>query len=215
MWANERRRYIASFFFDWDFAKAYITVRSQVVLWRLRSPASRLFPQPFVRAHIKENIKALCYWPLWGESTGDQLIPLAKGQQRGKCFHLMTSSCKWKTLAYLKTSMTPHQDFIATVLQAFWVDYWKTYMQYMNLHFIAYRDIEFVLIFILNCKEENDITNFEFREQLCIYLHIKEWDVIYLSCKMMGRNYASMPYLQRPLSCAAVEVSAWISNHIS
>ena len=29
---------------------------------------------------------------LWGELTGDRWIPLTKGQWRGKCFHLMTSS---------------------------------------------------------------------------------------------------------------------------
>ena len=32
------------------------------------------------------------HWPLWGESTVDQCIPLTKGQKRGKCFHLMTLS---------------------------------------------------------------------------------------------------------------------------
>ena len=30
---------------------------------------------------------------LWGESTGERWIPLTRGQLRGKCFHLMTSSC--------------------------------------------------------------------------------------------------------------------------
>ena len=34
----------------------------------------------FVRVQIKENIKAPCHWPLWGESTGDRQIPLTKGQ---------------------------------------------------------------------------------------------------------------------------------------
>ena len=33
--------------------------------WRLKSPASRLFAQPFVQAQTK----ALLHWPLWGEST--------------------------------------------------------------------------------------------------------------------------------------------------
>ena len=42
---------------------------------------------------IEENIKALRHWPLWGKSTGDQWIPITKGQWRGKCFHLMKSSC--------------------------------------------------------------------------------------------------------------------------
>ena len=35
---------------------------------------------PFLNrlAQIKENIKALRHWPLWGESTGDRWIPLKK-----------------------------------------------------------------------------------------------------------------------------------------
>ena len=45
---------------------------------------SRLLAQPFVRALIKENIKAPPHWPLWGQSTGDRWIPLTKGQWRGK-----------------------------------------------------------------------------------------------------------------------------------
>ena len=51
-----------------------------------QSPASRLYAQ------FKENIKASRHWPLWGESTRHRWIPLTKGQRRGKCFHLMTSS---------------------------------------------------------------------------------------------------------------------------
>ena len=42
---------------------------------------------------IKENIKARRHWPLWGESICNRWIPLTKGQLRGKCFNLMTSSC--------------------------------------------------------------------------------------------------------------------------
>ena len=53
---------------------------------RLKSPASRLFAQPFVHAQIKENIKAPRYWPLWGESTADRWIPLTKDQLSGKSF---------------------------------------------------------------------------------------------------------------------------------
>ena len=43
--------------------------------WRPKSPASRLFTQPFIQVHIKENIKAPRHWPLWGEFTGDRWIP--------------------------------------------------------------------------------------------------------------------------------------------
>ena len=51
--------------------------------WRLKSPASRLFTQPFIQAQIKENIKAQRHWPLWGEFTGDRWIPRTKRQWRG------------------------------------------------------------------------------------------------------------------------------------
>ena len=54
--------------------------------WHLKSPVSRLFTQPFTRAHIKENIKAPGHWPLCGEFTGDRWIPRTNGQQPGKCF---------------------------------------------------------------------------------------------------------------------------------
>ena len=39
-----------------------------------------LFAQSFVKAQIKENIKAPRHWPLCGKSTGDRSIPLTKGQ---------------------------------------------------------------------------------------------------------------------------------------
>ena len=69
-----------------------ITLTSQWTRWRLKSPASRLFTQPFIQTQIKENIKASRHWPLCGEFTGDRWIPRTNGQWRGKCFHLMTSS---------------------------------------------------------------------------------------------------------------------------
>ena len=40
----------------------------------------QFFTQPFVQAQMKENIKALRHWPLWGEFTGDRWIPRTKGQ---------------------------------------------------------------------------------------------------------------------------------------
>ena len=44
---------------------------------------------------VNLNIKALCHWPSCGEFTSDWGISSTKGQQRGKCFHFMTSS--WVT----------------------------------------------------------------------------------------------------------------------
>ena len=49
----------------------FITMTSQWARWRLKSPASPLFTRPFIRAPIKENIKAPRHWPLRGEFTGD------------------------------------------------------------------------------------------------------------------------------------------------
>ena len=38
---------------------------------RFKSSAYPVFAKPFIRAQIKENIKALRHWPLYGEFTGD------------------------------------------------------------------------------------------------------------------------------------------------
>ena len=60
-----------------------------------KSQASRWFTKRSVQAQIKENIKALRHWLLWGEFTGDRWIPLTIGQWRGKCsiwWRLMNSS---------------------------------------------------------------------------------------------------------------------------
>ena len=48
---------------------------SQWARWYLKSPASRLFAQPYIHARIKGNIKAPRHWPLCGEFTGDRWIP--------------------------------------------------------------------------------------------------------------------------------------------
>ena len=42
-----------------SFLKWHITMTSFWARWRLKSPASRLFAQPFIQAHIKDNIKAV------------------------------------------------------------------------------------------------------------------------------------------------------------
>ena len=68
-----------------QFAKStpllhFITMTSQWARWRLKSPASGLFTEPFIQAQIKENIKAPRHWPLCGEFTGDRWIPRTNGQ---------------------------------------------------------------------------------------------------------------------------------------
>ena len=42
------------------------TMTSEWTWWCLKSPASWLFVHSFIQAQIKENIKALRHWPLWG-----------------------------------------------------------------------------------------------------------------------------------------------------
>ena len=39
--------------------------------WHLKSPASRLFTQPFIQAQINEHYKTPGHWPLCGEFTGE------------------------------------------------------------------------------------------------------------------------------------------------
>ena len=68
------------FMLPFEMKQAYlITVTSWWPRWRLKSPASPLFTQPFIRMQIKENIKAPRHWPLCGEFTGDQWIPRTDG----------------------------------------------------------------------------------------------------------------------------------------
>ena len=52
-----------------------ITMTSQWAPWRLKSPVSRLFTQPFIRAQINENSKAPRHWQLWGKFTGTGEFP--------------------------------------------------------------------------------------------------------------------------------------------
>ena len=90
-----------------------------------------MFTEPFIQAQIKENIKAPRHLSLCGEFTGDRWIPRTNGQQRGKCFHLMTSSCEQRlasalgeiscmatTPVYRRTStMTPTETQSQTEIQ--------------------------------------------------------------------------------------------------
>ena len=48
--------------------------------WRVQWPATRLFAQLLVGDINKETIKAPCYLPFVGESTGGGWIPITKSQ---------------------------------------------------------------------------------------------------------------------------------------
>ena len=72
-----------------------------------RKPHDYLLSRLF-RRRSKENIQAPRHWPLWGEFTGDCWTLRTKGQWRGKCFHLMTSSWPHGNIysSYTKTPRT-------------------------------------------------------------------------------------------------------------
>ena len=49
-----------------------------VIMGPMASQITSVVTQPFVQ--VKDNIKVQRHWSLWGEFTGDQWIPLTKGQ---------------------------------------------------------------------------------------------------------------------------------------
>ena len=63
----------------------FITVTSFWARWRLKSPVSLFFAEPFIQGEIKENIEAPRNWLLWGEPPAPVDAP-TKGQWRGKMF---------------------------------------------------------------------------------------------------------------------------------
>ena len=66
-----------------DTDAAILSVITMTSLWaryRLKSPASRLYTQPFIQTQIEENIKAPRHWPLCGYFTGDRSITRTNGQ---------------------------------------------------------------------------------------------------------------------------------------
>ena len=86
-------------------SRAIITMTSLWARYHLKSPASRLFTQSFIQTQSKEIIKAPRHWPLCGEFTGDRRIPRTNGQLRGKCFHLMTSSCSKELVGSIDSTL--------------------------------------------------------------------------------------------------------------
>ena len=78
--------------------------------WRLKSPASRLFTQPFIQAQIKEHIKAARHCPLGGEFTGEFPAQRASNAENVSIWwhhHERNSHCAvtWK---FVYTRITRH-----------------------------------------------------------------------------------------------------------
>ena len=95
-----------------------------MVRWRLKSPASWLFTQPFIQAQIKENIKAPRHWPLYGEFIGDRWIPRTKRPVTRKMFPfddvIMWSFCVEKLPAGWNRRTAAVISLIAVLVVVYW-----------------------------------------------------------------------------------------------
>ena len=69
---------------------------NDVIMTSLKSPASPLFTQLFIRAQIKENIKAPRHWPLCGEFTGDRFRPKQNGHHFAH-LQFLSAFLQWKS----------------------------------------------------------------------------------------------------------------------
>ena len=105
----------------------HTTVTSYWARWRLKSPASRLFTQPFVQVPVKENIKAPSHRPLRGIYRWP-VNSLHTGSVTQKCFLLMSSSCSQSISGYpFVTTLTVCKIIIVMFsLVLTWTSCWKS-----------------------------------------------------------------------------------------
>ena len=99
-----------------------IAMASQWARWRLKSPASPLFAQPFIRPQIKENIKAPHHRPLCGEFIGETGELPAKKAVNAENVSIWwrrhggkwTAKCNWRSSISLFKSSAPVQHIAIT-----------------------------------------------------------------------------------------------------
>ena len=68
---------------------------NDVIMTTMATPITSLtiVYSPFIQGADQRKHQSSASLALCGEFTGDRWIPRTNGQYRGKCFHLMTSSC--------------------------------------------------------------------------------------------------------------------------
>ena len=88
--------------------------------WRLKSPASRGFTQPFIQGQIKENIQASHHWPLWGECTGHQWKMASNAEN---------VSISWRHHENDKNEST-HSPVVTLNQNPWWRHQWKLFPRY-------------------------------------------------------------------------------------
>ena len=90
---------------------------------------STIYSKPRWKKTLKLHVTGLCE----GKTTGDRWIPFSKGQLRGKCFHLMTSSCRENG-----TPQEPIPAWVSVInnhqlAKTYWlIFYWKIFNGYYN-----------------------------------------------------------------------------------
>ena len=92
-----------------------------------QSPATRLLAELLLQAQKRENIKAPRYWPLWGELTSGRWTPRTKGQWRGNCFHLKTSSWIQTYMNSASIRLTGRINWSFSQLSHFSQQQWRIY----------------------------------------------------------------------------------------
>ena len=97
---------------------------------RLKSPASRLFTQSFIRAQIKENIKTLRHWPLCGEFTGTGEFPAQRPVTRKMFPFDDVIMYKWVDIYLGNYSAEQTRQFMFVIATSSWQWLWESYLLY-------------------------------------------------------------------------------------
>ena len=92
---------------------------------------------------LHKNINAPRHWPLLGEPTVGRWVPLTKDKLRGKCFHLMASSC---------VSWNKYNNFKIQDSRMVYCNFNR------NLHGMHLKTKAQVVLFVLNTIKLNCIT---------------------------------------------------------
>ena len=102
----------------------------------------------------QRNIKAPRHWPLCGKFTGDRWISRTNGQLRGKCFHLMTSSC--------------NEQF----LRSFWFQCCEMVVRYIFANSLNEESKEFICLEMYILKDNfHNLLNDQWNWFTCLRFH--------------------------------------------
>ena len=121
----------------------FITLTSQWLRGRFKSPASGLFTQPFIQTQIKASIKAPRHWPLCGEFTGTSEFPAQRASYAENVSiwwrHHVLGTVKLSSAAIPGNGFMPFMPgYKAPTSWKYVVNLTSIYMDPMFLHGIIY-----------------------------------------------------------------------------